>query len=463
MKSPSLTSLGLDIEPHRAELAALLRLLSVGQGCFSLSIAVCNAPVLRDRLIEEVRRQFPTVKVLSIPAETVDVYGFVRDQVAVSESSGLFLIGLEASLSDSHRDQPTLQSLNASRDLWPTRFPLPVVLWLPEYAARTLSETARDFWRIRSHRFSFLMRDDRPVLRSSEMALDRYSASAAIPYEEKLARIAELKQRIDHAGEPTPELRPNFLSWLHELYCLYLVLGDLEAAEAALERSFTISGRDAETAETAAVLGNLGVIYQTRGEWERAEEVHRKALAIYEKLNREEGMARQYGNLGIIYWKRGELDRAERVHQQSLAIFEKLGSDEGTAREYGNLGAIYQTRGELDRAEEMFQRALTSHEKSGRQEGMAAQYGNLGLIYRMQGKLDRAEEMLQKALASHEKFGNQAGIALDYGNLGRVAFDRGDMKQARKLWEKARDLFAQVGITHEMQKHQNALDLLPKE
>src|SRR5436309_12954653 len=164
MSDASLARSGIDVEPQRAELAALLRLLSVGQGCFSLSIAVCNAPFLRDRLIDEVLRQVSHVVVLTIPAETSDVFAFVRDQAQIDGASGLFLVGLEASVSDSGRDQPTLRSLNASRDLWPDHFKLPVLFWLPEYAARILSETARDFWRIRNHRFSFLFREDFPAI-----------------------------------------------------------------------------------------------------------------------------------------------------------------------------------------------------------------------------------------------------------------------------------------------------------
>ena len=229
----------------------MLRLLSLGKGCFSLSIAVCNAPSLRDRLIAEVLGNVPTVKVLSIPAETVDVYGFVRDQGDLTHADGLFLIGMEASLSDAGRDQPTLRSLNASRDLWPERFPLPVVFWLPEYAARTLSETARDFWRIRSHRFSFLIRDDGPVLGSAGATSGSFSAAVELQFDEKLARIAELKERLAKAGEPTPELHPHILAWLFELSRLHQILGELDAAEAALERVFDITGRDSEKSDTA--------------------------------------------------------------------------------------------------------------------------------------------------------------------------------------------------------------------
>ena len=95
-------------------------------------------------------------------------------------------------------------------------------------------------------------------------------------------------------GRPTCEV----LSLAYEFYHR---TGDLKAAEDMLERWLAISGREAETGDTAAAYGNLGLIYRTRGELDRAEEMLKKALAIEEKLGRQEGMASAYGNLGVIY------------------------------------------------------------------------------------------------------------------------------------------------------------------
>jgi tetratricopeptide (TPR) repeat protein len=97
------------------------------------------------------------------------------------------------------------------------------------------------------------------------------------------------------------------LSLAHEFYYR---TGDLKAAEDMLERWLAISGREAETGDTAAAYGNLGLIYQTRGELDRAEEMLKKSLAIDEKLGHQEGMATDYGNLGLLYRMRGALDRA---------------------------------------------------------------------------------------------------------------------------------------------------------
>lgn len=114
------------------------------------------------------------------------------------------------------------------------------------------------------------------VARAEELALllAEQAAKAALD-----GRVEEARQLFAKAHTGTTQLRVFYLA------CeFYMRTGDLIAAEQMLERWLAISGRDAETAETAAALGNLGLIYRTRGDLDRAEEMHKKSLAIEENL-----------------------------------------------------------------------------------------------------------------------------------------------------------------------------------
>jgi len=292
------------------------------------------------------------------------------------------------------------------------------------------------------------------VARAEELALvlAEQAAKAALD-----GRVEEARQLFAKAHVGTTRLRVLYLA-----YEFYERTGELETAEQMLEQWLAISGRNAENAETAAALGNLGLIYKTRGDLDRAEEMLNKALAIDEKLGRQEGMAADYGNVGVLYKARGDLDRAEEMHKKSLTINERLDHQEGMAAEYGNLGVIYHTRGDLDRAEEMYRKSLAIEEKLDHQEGMAAEYGNLGVIYQTRGDLDRAEEMYRNALAINERLGRQEGMAIQYGNLGVIAEDRGHFETARELWSKAHKLYSKIGISHEVQKIEGWLASLPQ-
>ena len=49
-------------------------------------------------------------------------------------------------------------------------------------------------------------------------------------------------------------------------------------------------------------------------------------------------------------------------------------------------------------------------------------------------------------------------MANQYNNLGEVAQTRGDLVKARSLWVQSRDLFAEIGAAHMVQKVQSWID-----
>ena len=89
---------------------------------------------------------------------------------------------------------------------------------------------------------------------------------------------------------------------------------------------------------------------------------------------------------------------------------------------------------------------------------MANQYGNLGVLAETRGDLDAAEDWYKKSLALNEELGRKEGMANQYGNLGNLAEQRGDTTEACRLWRQARDLFAQIGMPHMVEKVQGLLD-----
>ncbi len=486
-----------------AELAALRRVLSASRGTFSLSVAVCNSPALRDHIIARLQGEAPTIEVLALPAPIGDVYGHVSAHAHASDRAALFLVDLERSVASDDAEQAVLRGFNASRELWRSGFSCPVVLWLPEYAATLLSIHARDFWAWCSHRFEFV--SERAIAGAAAgHSAGSLDAAANLDVDRKHFRIAELQQRLREAGDPPPpELAQHAAAWLAELGVLRQVRGDLDQAERMHRKSLEINEQLGRREGMASQYGNLGLIHQTRGDLDEAERMHRKALEIDEQLGRREGMATHYGNLGLIHQTRGELDEAERMHRKALAIDEQLGQlegmasgyaaialvhqargeldeaermhrkaleieeqlgrQEGMARQYGNLGLIHKTRGQLDEAERMQRKALAIDERLGRLEGMATHYGNLGLIHRTRGELDEAERMHRKALAIDEQLGRLEGMATHYANLGSLQRQRGDMAGARELWTKARDLYARIGMPQMVAQVQGWIDALPDE
>jgi len=212
--------------------------------------------------------------------------------------------------------------------------------------------------------------------------------------------------------------------------------------------------------DMAAILGNLGNVYQTLGDLDRAEAMYNKSLEIDEALGRKEFMANQYGNLGNLYYIRGDLDQAEAMVKKSLEINKTLGRKKDIASQYGNLGNIYLDRGDLDEAEVMYKKCREIDEALGRKWSIANTYGNLGNVYLTRGDLDRAEAMYNKSLEIDEALGRKRGMAGDYSNLGEVCKERDDLEGAEAMWKKSLELYEAIGAKLDIERVKGWLEEL---
>ena len=409
---------------QQAELAALLRMLSISEGTFSLSIAICNSPALREYLIGKIKEEKAGIEIIQIEKDTNRVFSFVEEKINNKTPSAIFITGIEKVLPSDDDHPKIIRTLNTSRELWQQNFSCPVVFWLAEYATTMLQKEALDFASWISHIFEFVSERATAAAGTLDAYAGDITSAGRLDADQKRFRIAELEQRINEAGDsPKAHLVQHVLTWLNELTYIYIAIGDLDRAV----RNTT------------------------------------KLLEIAEKLGLQAEMASSYGNLGLIHGTRGNLDQAEQMLKKSLEINEKLRRLKGMANQYGNLGVIYQTRGDLDEAEQMHKKALEINEKLGRLEGMAIQCGNLGGIYRTRGDLDEAEQMHKKALEINEKLGRLEGMARGYVNLGLVCQTRGDLDEAREYWEKAMEIFRNIGVKPEIEKVQGWIDGLDEQ
>ncbi len=452
-----------ETERQTAELAALRRMLHASRECFSLSVAVCNSPALRDYVIGEIRNTVPHVQLVAVPRETVDVFGFVAAETDGKVGSALFVVNLEASVSSERKSHPVLRSLNGSRDLWQQRFPCPVVFWLPEYAATLLSGEAPDFWRYRSHRFEFVSDAARAQAGLSDPFSGDLEMAAALTVEEKRFRLAELEQRIAEAGpSPATPLAFHVSAWLTELGFLHRFLGTLSKAERAFRSAIEIDKRFGNSEGVARNSANLAIVYLCQDDLGRSEQMSLQSLEICEELGHREGVAKNLGNLGWVYYERGDLQRAEETWLKGLQIDEELGDKQGVARHYLNLGSLYQRKHDFARAEDCLLAALKAGEELGQPNDAANARGNLGLLYLQRGDLDRAATMFHEALGSLQQLGQSEGIAAALGNLGLVAKKRGQVSKARDYFTRARDVYQEMSLTHRTAQLDRWLSELPE-
>lgn len=431
-----------------AELAVLRRLLVASHGTFSLSIAVCNSPVLRDSLIVTLREAFPQIELVTVPPGTTDVFGLVASVAADAGRDAMFVVGLENSVPSMAREQPTLRSLNASRELWEGRFTCPVVLWLPEYAIRLLASHARDLWRYRSHVFEFSQGEVAAAPPgTNDVPQTQFGATAALDSDERLSRIAMLRQRLaDVRAGTRHEVVAQTLGWLSELAQLHLSVGDLDESQRVTLELVEAHVRANDVNGLATAYGTLGVIARARGDLSESERMFQQALAAYEMAGRTDGIAATRTNLGLVLEDLGRFNDAERAIDKAIVLNKRLGRSEGLAVSYGNLGRIYQKMGRLTHAELMHREALKIYQSLSRVDGVAASLANLGAIHLAMGDLRSAEGMLTEAAGAYQQLGQPQEEAAAREILGQVHALRGEFARAREFWAEARGIYQRIGL-----------------
>ena len=432
-------------ERQAAELQAMRRMLAASRGTFSLSIAICNSPALRDYLIEQLRQDEDGIEVVSLPEGTSDVVEEVAQAGVDVECSALFLINLEKSIPSAEQDYPVLGALNASRELWAQAHPCPVVFWLPDYAATLLARHARDLWAWRSHQFEFVSELVSPVAAiRSDGGVD-FHIAANLSAEQKQFRIAELEQRVAEAGDPPPrELATHVSVWLHELGFLFLTTGQLPDGERMCRKALAIDEESGNRGGIAIGYYELGMVAQRRGDLAGAEDWYRKALAIYEELGSRPGIARSHHQLGMVAQSRGDLAAAEEGYRKAMTILEELGDHRSMGTSYNQFGTVAHDRGDLAAAEDWCRKALAIKEALGNRPGLASSYHQLGMVAHDRGDLAAAEDWYRKAMAISEELGNPPGMAMSYGQLGRLAQLCGDLGAAEDWYRKALRIFGEL-------------------
>lgn len=136
-----------------SEVGAIRALVSETPRTFSLNLAVCDDPALRDLLVRQLDVDFPAIEIVSLWPYESDVFEHVRAAISDAPKDALFVAGVDDAL-NADIDRPALlRSLDASPERWKAWFACPVIFWVDAHTADILRQQARDFWEWQTHIF----------------------------------------------------------------------------------------------------------------------------------------------------------------------------------------------------------------------------------------------------------------------------------------------------------------------
>jgi tetratricopeptide (TPR) repeat protein len=429
---------------QRAELAALRRMLTLSEGTFSLSVAVCNSPALRDHIIAHIKTEFPSIEVVALNQDTVDVLDLVRRQVRQQSPQAIFIIDIEKALATGGKDK-VLQGLNVSREPWRSLYQCPVVLWMGDYVVELLSTYARDLWSWVSHTFEFISEQSTAQAGLQDKDAGDLASASGLDIHEKQFRIAELEQRISDIGEePRGQLRQHAVLWLDELAYLYRFVGHLDKAEQALRKLLAWAEPDNQRMLATAYRG-LGHVCRTRGDYDQSVRFYEKSRETAEKLGSRAGISASLHSIGIVHQLRGDYDKALAYYEQSREIDEELSNRVGVSKSLLQIGMIHQDRGDYEQALRCYEQSRKIDEELGDRASVSTSLHNIGIVHQLRGDYDKALAYYEQSRKIDEELGDRVGVSKSLHQIGMIHQDRGDYEQALRFYERSREIKEELG------------------
>jgi tetratricopeptide (TPR) repeat protein len=200
------------------------------------------------------------------------------------------------------------------------------------------------------------------------------------------------------------------------------------------------SGR--HDAEAAAVLNNLGSVYDQLGRLRDAQSMYERSLVLRRESGESDSQdaARTLNNLGSVYMKLQLYSKAEETLAHAARI--------NGSRVWINLGLLYQAEHRWDEAESMFRKALDERERELGPEhrDVAIALNNLGVLLQSRKRLDEAEPLLARAVRiwEHAIGAAHPWVAAGMNNLGVVYAALGRSSEAEARFKRALEIAASV-------------------
>jgi tetratricopeptide (TPR) repeat protein len=448
------------------EYERLQRFLLWHQGKFALGLVRVNHPRQRDGIVaslqEELDREGVTLLVRNFSQHQVRS---LKEELRRDEELGehlardsqrvaLALVGLEPSVETDLQPEdkiPTfVASLNLERDAISLGYPVPLTLWLTDYAMDRLAEAAVDFWDFKSGVFVFhFVPAEAPMPREEITRLEE--AGGKLSPELLQERLDILEDRISEMRRRGPlELaeKERLAELLEAMGETYLASEDAKVKTQGipyLGEARRLYGELGKHREEAEALARIAEAYYWADQNRLAKERYQEALPIFREIGHRLGEADTIQALGDIHRALAEYQEARSRYQEALSIYGEIGNRLGEANTIRSLGDVHRILAEYEEARSRYQEALSIYGEIGNRLGEANTIRALGDVHRILAEYEEARRRYQEALSIYGEIGNRLGEANTIRALGDVHTLLAEYQEARSRYQEALPIFQEIG------------------
>ncbi len=432
------------------ELITLITLSKDG----AIAFVLCNEPVLRKELYNELEKRLETLntKIINIQLDekSSDLVNEIREKVPkTNNKAAIFVYDIEkaSKAATSSGKSAFLTKLNIMREEF-SNINQPVIIWSNEATISKIAIEAPDFWSWRTTVFEFRMEKISEPFEKRE----RITESGL----ENLT-IDELNERFKQYSDLLEEYKNKeivddykFADWYFKLGMIQYLRGEYKEALEKYKQSLEIEKKLGNKEGIAQTLHNIAIIHQKKGEYDEALEKYNQSMEISKKLGDLQGIAQTLHNIAVIHQEKGEYDEALEKYKQSIEIEKKLGNQRGIGHTLHNIAAIYQNKGEYDKAFEMYKQSLYIDKKLGDKRAIAKTLHNIAIIHQKKGEYDEAFEKYKQSIEIKKKLGDQRGIAQTLHQIAGIHRAKGEYNEAFEKYNQSIEIYTKLSDQYDL-------------
>jgi non-specific serine/threonine protein kinase/serine/threonine-protein kinase len=233
----------------------------------------------------------------------------------------------------------------------------------------------------------------------------------------------------------------------HTIGATYMDLGLYSSAErqliGALELRQHVLGE--RSADTLAVVTDLGDVYTYEGKYAEAQNVLTKGLDVARSVLGESDPKTMLimNNLGLAYWRDGKYSQSEPFYVRALQLRRKISGEDApeTLQVANNLASLYYRQNKFTQAEPMLMEILNVRRRilGNEHPQTLISLNNLAMTYRAEHRYAEAEPLFVTALNLRRRvLGDEHPDTLrSFNNLGLIFRDLGKYAEAERLFTQA--------------------------
>ncbi len=198
-----------------------------------------------------------------------------------------------------------------------------------------------------------------------------------------------------------------------------------------------------EGGNKAVAQGNLATLFMEEGQLDEALTTYEATIPVHEALGGKQQMAAMLAQIGVVYQLKGDYDRAITKQEASLTINREMGYEKEQANNLHQIAMFYRYKGDYTTALSRSQEAEGIFRKLDAKAGIAATLHEQGIILGMLNRLEEAFVFFQESLKINQRSGNQMGAADDLGEIGKLLMFARQMREAIAAITEALEIYRQ--------------------